>query len=63
MNDNRKSLGVRVNPKLHKIIKRTALDNDVTIQDYVVGLILADIQTGEGKTKYDFWKELKTGRN
>ena len=46
MQDNRKLLGVRVSPELHKVIKQAALDNDVTIQDYVVGLIMADVQIG-----------------
>ena len=59
MQDNRKLLGVRVSPELHKVIKQAALDNDVTIQDYVVGLIMADVQIGQNKTKSDFWKELR----
>lgn len=63
MKDNRKLLGVRVSPELHKIIKRTALDNDITIQNYVVGLIMADVQGEQNKTKYDFWEELKAKRN
>lgn len=63
MKDNRKLLGVRVSPELHKIIKRTALDNDITIQNYVVGLIMADVQGEQNKTKYDFWEELKVKRN
>ena len=58
MQDNRRLLGVRVSPELHKIIKQTALDNDITIQNYVIGLILADVQIEKNKTKYDFWKEL-----
>lgn len=62
MQDNRKLLGVRVSPELHKVIKQVALDNDVTIQDYVVGLIMADVQIGQGKTKFDFWKELRAER-
>lgn len=62
MSDNRKLLGVRVAPDLHKVIKQAALDNDVTIQDYVIGLILADVQTGQNKTKNDFWKELREGK-
>ncbi len=62
MQDNRKLLGIRVSQELHKVIKQTALDNDITIQDYIVGLILADVQTGQGKTKSDFWKELRTER-
>lgn len=61
LQDNRKLLGVRVSPELHKIIKQTALNNDVTIQDYVVGLIMADVSM-DGKTKTDFWKELKAER-
>lgn len=60
MQDNRKLLGVRVSPELHKIIKQAALNNDVTIQDYVVGLIMADVQTGQNETKSEFWKKLKT---
>lgn len=62
MGDNRKLLGVRVAPELHKIIKQAALDNDVTIQDYVIGLILEDVQTGQKKTKNEFWKELREER-
>ncbi len=62
MQDNRKLLGVRVSPELHKVIKQIALDNDITIQDYVVGLIMADVQIGQNKTKSDFWKELKAER-
>lgn len=62
MQDNRKLLGVRVSPELHKIIKQAALDNDVTIQDYVVGLIMADVQIGQNKTKAELWKELKKER-
>lgn len=62
MQDNRKLLGVRVSPELHKVIKQAALNNDVTIQDYVVGLILEDVQIGQNKTKSDFWKELRTER-
>ena len=62
MQDNRKLLGVRVSPELHKIIKQVALDNDVTIQDYVVGLIMTDVQIGQNKTKFDFWKELRAER-
>ena len=61
LQDNRKLLGVRVSPELHKIIKQAALNNDVTIQDYVVGLIMADVNMN-GKTKTDFWKELKAER-
>lgn len=61
MQDNRKLLGVRVSPELHKTIKQAALNNDVTIQDYVVGLIMADVNM-DGKTKTDFWKELKAER-
>lgn len=56
MPDNRKLLGVRVSPELHKVIKQAALDNDVTIQDYVMGLIMADLQIGQNKTKFDFGK-------
>lgn len=63
MQDNKKLLGIRVTPELHKTIKQTALDNDVTIQDYVVGLIMADIQAEQVKTKFDFWKELKAERS
>lgn len=63
MQDNRKLLGIRVSPELHKVIKQVALNNDVTIQDYVIGLIMADIQIGQNKTKFDFWKELKTDRS
>ena len=63
MQDNIKLLGVRVSPELHKVIKQVALDNDITIQDYVVGLIMADVQIGQSKTKFDFWKELKEERN
>ncbi len=59
MQDNRKLLGVRVSPELHRVIKQAALDNDVTIQDYVVGLIMADVQIGQKKTAKEFWKELK----
>ncbi len=62
MQNNKKLLGIRVTPELHKTIKQTALDNDVTIQDYVVGLIMADVQTGQRKTKSDFWKELRAER-
>ena len=62
MQDNRKLLGVRVPPELHKVIKQTALNHDITIQDYVVGLIMADVQVGQNKTKADFWKELKEER-
>lgn len=60
--DNRKLLGVRVSTELHKMIKQVALNNDITIQDYVVGLILADVNTDQKKTKFDFWKELKEER-
>lgn len=63
MQDNRKLLGIRVSPELHKVIKQVALNNDITIQDYVIGLIMADIQIGQNKTKFDFWKELKTDRS
>lgn len=63
MQDNRKLLGVRVSPELHKIIKQIALDNDITIQDYVIGLIMADVQIEQTKTKFDFWKELKVERS
>lgn len=59
MQDNRKLLGVRVSPELHRVIKQAALDNDVTIQDYVVGLIMADVQIGQNKTAKEYWKELK----
>ena len=62
MENCKKLLSVRVSPELHKTIKRAALDNDVTIQDYVVGLILADVKNEQGKTKIDFWKELKSER-
>ena len=62
MSDNRKLLGVRVSPDLHRIIKQAALDNDVTIQDYVIGLILEDVQIGQKKTKNEFWKELREER-
>lgn len=62
MQEHRKLLGVRVSPELHKQIKQAALDNDVTIQNYVVGLIMTDIQKGQDKTKYDFWNELKAER-
>lgn len=63
MQDNRKLLGVRVSPELHKIIKQVALDNDITIQDYITGLIMADVQIEKTKTKFDFWKELKIERS
>lgn len=62
MQNNKKLLGVRVSPNLHKIIKQAALDNDVTIQDYVIGLIMADIQIRQGKSKSDFGNESNTGR-
>ena len=62
MQDNRKLLGVRVSPELHKVIKQAALDNDVTIQAYVVGLIMADVQIGQNNTKSDFWKDLRAER-
>lgn len=65
MTDNRRLLGVRVSPEFHRKIKQVALDNDITIQDYILGLILTDIQSGTKKTKYDFWEELKNtkGKN
>lgn len=63
MQDNRKLLGIRVSPELHKVIKQAALDNDVTIQDYVVGLIMEDVQIGQNKTKSDFWNESRTERS
>lgn len=63
MQENKKLLGIRVSPELHKIIKLTALEKDITIQDYVVGLIMADVQISQNKTKSDFWKELKTERS
>lgn len=59
MQDNRKLLGVRVSPELHRVIKQTALNNDITIQDYVLGLIMADVQIEQNKTAKDFWNELK----
>ncbi len=63
MQNSKKLLGIRVTPELHKVIKQVALDNDITIQDYVVGLILADVQTGQGKTKSNFWKKLRAERS
>lgn len=62
MQDNRKLLGIRVSPELHKAIKQTALDNDVTIQDYVISLIMADVQTGQTKTKTAFGEKLRAKR-
>ena len=59
MESNRKFLGIRVSPEFHKAIKLTALNNDVTIQDYILGLIMADVQVDQNKTKEDFWKELR----
>lgn len=47
--NNRKVLGVRISYELHKAIKQVALDNDVTTQDYVVGLIIEDIKKKTGK--------------
>lgn len=62
MQDNRKLLGIRVSPDLHRVIKQVALDNNVTIQDYVIGLIMEDVQIGQNKTKAEFWKELRAER-
>lgn len=62
MKDNKKLLGVRVSPELHKMVKQVALNNDITIQDYVTGLIMADVQSEQGKTKFDFWNKLREER-
>lgn len=45
MDDGRKFIGLRVSPELHKTIKQIALDQDMTIQDYCMGLISNDIKT------------------
>lgn len=59
MSDNRKLLGVRVTPEFHKVIKQVALNNDVTIQDYVIGLILKDIENNQKELKNIDCEELK----
>ncbi len=59
MSNDRKLLGVRVTPKFHKVIKQIALNNDVTVQEYVIGLILKDIEINQSELKNVDCDELK----
>lgn len=59
MSNDRKLLGVRVTPKFHKVIKQIALNNDVTVQEYVIGLILKDIEINQNELKNVDCDELK----
>ena len=60
MKDSRRIITTRVTPELHRAIKQIALDNDITIQDYIVELITADVQIEQDKIKSNLWEELKT---
>lgn len=57
-----KTLGIRLTPELHKIVKQTALDDDISIQDYIVGLITADAQARQEKEKSDSMQILRAKR-
>ena len=43
MSESRKPIIIRVSPDFHKVVRMFALDNDVTVQDYVKGLIIKDV--------------------
>lgn len=61
MND-KKTIAVRVSPEIHKAVKRVALDNDVTVQDYLIGLVLDNIENGNRPELLNTWKKLNQGR-
>lgn len=51
MKETRKNIIIRVNPDFHKVVKQIALNNDVTVQDYVKNLIIADALKKEPSKK------------
>ena len=54
----RKTIAVRTTPEIHKAVRKTALDNDITVQDYLIGLVLNNIQNGNTPELLEIWKEL-----
>jgi predicted HicB family RNase H-like nuclease len=39
-----KQIAIRVAPELHKLIKTTVIQNDTSIQSYIIDLVLADFK-------------------
>lgn len=46
---NLKNLTIRVEDELHKKLKYKMLEDETTIQTYVLNLILKDLEENEGK--------------
>lgn len=47
MEDERKIISVRVNPELHKKLKIIAIQENTTLQDYILKLIEKDMKRYE----------------
>ena len=54
----KKTIAVRVAPEIHKMVRQAALDNDITVQDYIIGLVLNNIRNGNNPELLEIWKEL-----
>lgn len=49
--DERSSLVVKIDKELHKQIKATCAVNDISIRDYIVGLVEKDMQERNEQNK------------
>lgn len=58
----RKTIAVRVAPDIHKAVRQIALDNDVTVQDYLIGLVLNNIENGNSPELLKIWEKLESER-
>lgn len=49
MGDLKKIISVRVEPEIHKELKILAVNEDTTLQDYIVNLIKKDLKKKSGR--------------
>lgn len=51
MSEETKRISVQMPAELHKTIKQIVLDNDISIKNYIINLIKADIEEREKNKK------------
>lgn len=61
--DKRKQLSVRVNEKIHKQMKLYAVEQGITIQEYLMNLIKKDMEKRRQKNEKGSINEQRKNRN
>lgn len=61
--DKRKQLSVRVNEKIHKQMKLYAVEQGITIQEYLMNLIKKDMEKHRQKNEKGSINEERKNRN